>query len=111
MTPLFNVNHAQYLSQSEFGRVTVLGETAQANAAIALSGAQTVLGIIAEREDRGIAFGEHVEGGLINAACACVELARLLVAGVGADTYPMDVEDAGPVIDLTIRICTGGEAK
>lgn len=111
MNPLFNVNHAQYLSQSEFGRVTVLGETAQANAAIALSGAQTALAIVAERQDRGIEFGKHVESGLLNAACACVELARLLVAGVGTDTYPLDLEDAGPVLEQAIRICTGGEAK
>ena len=111
MTPLFHINRAEALAQSEFGKVTVLGETAQAHAAVALSGARTLVAILSERKERGLKFGSHVETGLVNALATCVEVAHELVHGVGSDAYPLDVDDGQQVLELAIDLATGGQPK
>ncbi len=111
MTPLFHITRAEALAQSEFGKVTVLGETAQAHAAVALSGARTLVAVLAEKKERGLAFGNQVEAGLIDALASCVEVAHQLVHGVGSDAYPMDVDDGAQVLEQAIDICTGGQPK
>lgn len=107
MNPLFHITRAEALAQSEFGKVTVLGETAQAHAAVALSGARTLTAILSERKEHGLKFGGHVEAGLIDALATCIETAHQLVHGVGFDTYPMDVDDGAQVLEQAIDICNG----
>lgn len=111
MTPLFHITRAEALAQSEFGKVTVLGENAQAHAAVALSGARTLVAILSERNEHGLTFGKHVEAGLIDALATCIETAHQLVHGVGSDAYPMGVDDGAQVLEQAIDICTGGQPK
>lgn len=111
MTPLFHITRAEALAQSEFGKVTVLGENAQAHAAVALSGARALAAILSERNEHGLKFGKHVEAGLIDALASCVEVAHQLVHGVGHDAYPLDLDDGAQVLEQAIDLATGGQPK
>lgn len=111
MTPLFHITRAEALAQSEFGKVTVLGETAQAHAAVALSGARTLVAVLAEKKERGLAFGNQVEAGLIDALATCIETAHQLVHGVGHDAYPLDPDAGQQVLEQAIDLATGGQPK
>lgn len=77
--------------------VTVLGRMAQASAARALSGAQTLVAALADNRN---GIPRH---GLIDALDTCVERARLLVVGVGADTYAVEGEAGSDIVNRAYR--------